>query len=145
MEKVKEFIKNDLFRAALFFCAIEFSFALLVELTDINGSISFWAMLELFAFSLVLSVGMRLFKVNGLPFLLALILHYAISLFSAYVIFCILGRIANVKGMILLVSLAYAIVAVVVIIINRFNARKTVVPEKTKKKSKKNSYTKQFK
>lgn len=143
MDKIKDFIKHDLYRAALLFCAIEFTLALTVELSDISGTITLWAMLELFAFSLMTSVGMRLFKIKSLSTPLALLLHYAITFFSAYVIFCIFGQIKNIVGMIVLLTVSYVIIAAVALIVRRIT-KKSQVKTLTPKKDKKDSYKKQF-
>ena len=143
MDKIKDFIKHDLYRGTLLFCAIEFTLALIVELSDISGTITLWAMLELFAFSLMTSVGMRLFKIKSLSTPLALLLHYAIAFFSAYVIFCIFGQIKNIVGMIVLLTVSYVIIAAVGLIAVRI-AKKSQVKTMTSKKDKKDSYKKQF-
>ena len=143
MEKIKEFIKNDLYRATLLFCIIEFSFAIIVELSDIVGSITLWGMVQIFAFSLAVSCGMRLFKIKNMHIALAFLLHYAITIFSAYVVFYIFGQIKNTLGMVVLLSGSYLMIFAIAMIVKRFTAKQGIKAEASKK-NKKDTYKKQF-
>lgn len=149
MDKIKSFINEVIYRAALIFTIIVLFFSSLTELSDLSGSLTFWGLVEIFAFSLTVSWGLKLFKIKEMSFYLALILHFAITLFSAYVIFSIFGRIGNEAGMLVILCAAYAVTAIFASVIRHFKRRsinQDADNTATKKINKKNQpYKKQFK
>ncbi len=146
MESIKKFINEVLAKAAIIYLLITIIIAGFSEIGNLSGIIGFGALLMIFIFSLLVAWGLKLFNIKSLSYQLALLLHYGITVVSGYITFTVVGRIGHELGMVIIISFAYAIIALISSIIRHFLKSNESEPISNKEKSKKKQvYKKQFK
>ena len=145
MEYLRSFINKVLSKASIIYVILTLTISAFTKFSGIVGFFDISGLLLLFIFSLIVAWGLIIFEVKSLSYPVAMLLHYAITAFSGYITFTIIGRIGHELGMIIVITIAYVPIAIIASIIKRFSkagGEKTI--EKNAKSKKDNSYKKQF-
>lgn len=141
MEAIKKFIKDVIYPASLIFTFIVFFFSTVYELMEFEGRSSY-RLLELFEFyvlSLIIAYALKIFKIKGISFGSALLLHYLVSAVSTIIVFSMLANKGKIGAVIIIVSAVYIPCSLIAAAVHKYTKHEE------DKKSGKNKYVRQFK